>query len=42
MTSEVWSAWQSLPELISYAKECCVFRPLSASERQKAGLPLGQ
>ena len=39
MTSEVWRVWQSLPELMAFAKECCVFRSLSPSERQKDGLP---
>lgn len=38
MKSEVWRVMQSSAELIAFAKECCVFRSLSASERQRAGL----
>ena len=31
--------WQSRDELIELAKECCVFRELTAEERQQFGLP---
>ncbi len=30
--------WQSTDELIQYAKECCVFRELTAAEREQFGL----
>jgi hypothetical protein len=30
--------WQSTDELIQYAKECCVFRELTAAERDQFGL----
>jgi WD40 repeat protein len=39
--SEVWRVWQSTEELIAYAKECCVFRQLTAQEREQFGLPPG-
>ena len=39
MASEVWRVWQSTPELIAYAKDCCFFRTLTPGERQQAGLP---
>jgi WD40 repeat protein/DNA-binding SARP family transcriptional activator len=32
-------AWQSTEELIEYARECCVFRELTAAERAQYGLP---
>jgi WD40 repeat protein/DNA-binding SARP family transcriptional activator len=37
--SGVWRVWQTTQELIDYAKECCVFRQLTAEERQQFGLP---
>jgi WD40 repeat protein len=37
--SGVWRVWQSTRELIDYAKECCVFRELTAEEREIFGLP---
>ena len=30
--------WQSTKELVDYAKECCVFRNLTAAEREQFGL----
>jgi WD40 repeat protein/DNA-binding SARP family transcriptional activator len=38
-TLQVFPAWQTLEELIAYAKECCVFRELTAEERAQFGLP---
>jgi WD40 repeat protein len=35
----VYPAWQSLEELDGYARECCVFRQLTAEEREQFGLP---
>jgi WD40 repeat protein/tRNA A-37 threonylcarbamoyl transferase component Bud32/energy-coupling factor transporter ATP-binding protein EcfA2 len=35
----VWRVWQTKEELIDYAKECCVFRELTAEEREQFGLP---
>jgi WD40 repeat protein/class 3 adenylate cyclase len=35
----VWRVWQSTEELVDYAQECCVFRELTAAERQRFGLP---
>jgi len=35
----VWNIWQSKDELIAYAKDCCVIRELTESERQQFGLP---
>jgi WD40 repeat protein len=32
-------AWQTTEELIAYAKECCVWRKLTAEERLQFGLP---
>jgi Tol biopolymer transport system component len=37
--ASVYPAWQSLEELIAYAKECCVIRELTAAERELFGLP---
>jgi WD40 repeat protein len=37
--ASVYPAWQSLEELIAYAKECCVIRELTATERELFGLP---
>jgi WD40 repeat protein len=34
----VWRVWQSTEELMDYAKECCVFRELTDSERTQFGL----
>ena len=31
--------WQSTEELIDYAYECCVWRELTAEEREQFGLP---
>jgi transcriptional regulator with XRE-family HTH domain len=31
--------WQSMDELIDYARECCVFRELTPAEREQFGLP---
>jgi WD40 repeat protein/DNA-binding SARP family transcriptional activator len=36
--ARVYPAWQSLEELIAYAKECCVIRELTATERELFGL----
>ena len=30
---EIRPVWQSTEELVAYAKECCVFRELTAEER---------
>jgi WD40 repeat protein len=38
--TEVWRVWQSTEEPVDYAKECCVFRELTAAEREQFGLPL--
>jgi len=38
-TLRVFPAWQTLQELIDYAKECCVIRELTAEERVQFGLP---
>jgi WD40 repeat protein/DNA-binding SARP family transcriptional activator len=37
-TTKVLPAWQTLQELIDYAKECCVIRELTAEEREQFGL----
>jgi len=34
----VWRVWQSTEELVDYAKECCLFRELTAAERERFGL----
>jgi WD40 repeat protein len=34
----IWRVWQSKEELIEYAKQCCVIRPLTPQERQQFGL----
>lgn len=34
-----WWEWQTIEELIDYAKECCVFRQLTDAERLQFGLP---
>jgi WD40 repeat protein len=39
---KVFPAWQTLQELIDYAKECCVVRELTDAERERLGLPLRQ
>lgn len=36
--AEVWRVWQSTDELIAYAYDCCVFRDLTAEEREQFGL----
>jgi hypothetical protein len=36
---EIRRVWQSTEDLVSYAKECCVFRELTPEERQQFGLP---
>jgi WD40 repeat protein len=36
---EIYRVWQSLEDLIAYAKECCVVRELTPEERQQFGLP---
>jgi WD40 repeat protein len=35
----VWRVWQSTEELVAYARECCVIRPLSEAERKQFALP---
>ena len=35
----MFSYWHSAQELIDYAYDCCVFRELTAEERQLFGLP---
>jgi WD40 repeat protein/class 3 adenylate cyclase len=35
----VWRVWQSTEELLDYAKESCLFRELTAAERQRFALP---
>jgi WD40 repeat protein len=37
-TLKVFPAWQTLQELIDYAKECCVIRELTDAEREQFGL----
>ncbi len=37
-TPFITRVWQSTDELIQYAKECCVFRELTAAEREQFGL----
>jgi WD40 repeat protein/class 3 adenylate cyclase/energy-coupling factor transporter ATP-binding protein EcfA2 len=37
--AEIWRVWQSTEELVNYARECCVFRELTAAERERFGLP---
>jgi WD40 repeat protein/DNA-binding SARP family transcriptional activator len=37
---KVFPAWQTLEELIDYARECCVVRELTDAEREMLGLPL--
>jgi WD40 repeat protein len=39
-TIKVFPAWQTLQELIDYARECCVVRELTDAERELLGLPL--
>jgi WD40 repeat protein len=34
----VWRVWQSKEELLEYARECCVFRQLTETERAQFGL----
>jgi WD40 repeat protein len=34
----VWRVWQSTEELVDYAHDCCVFRDLTADEREQFGL----
>lgn len=36
--TSVWRVWQSKQELIDYARECCIFRALTAEERVTVGL----
>jgi hypothetical protein len=36
---KVYPAWQSLEELVAYAKDCCVLRHLTPEERTQFGLP---
>jgi WD40 repeat protein len=36
---KVYPAWQTLDELIAYAKECCLVRELIPEERAQFGLP---
>jgi WD40 repeat protein len=36
---EIRPVWQSTEELIAYAYECCVWRALTAEEREQFGLP---
>ncbi len=36
---QVYPAWQTLDELVAYAKECCLVRELTAEERAQFGLP---
>jgi WD40 repeat protein/class 3 adenylate cyclase len=34
----VWRVWQTQEELVEYARECCLFRELTAEERGRFGL----
>ncbi|MCJ7661937.1 MAG: PQQ-binding-like beta-propeller repeat protein, partial [Anaerolineales bacterium] len=36
---QVFPVWDSLEEVVDYAKECCVVRELTADEREVFGLP---
>jgi WD40 repeat protein len=38
-TLQIFPVWDSLEELVAYAKECCVTRELTADEREVFGLP---
>ena len=38
LPASVWRVWQSTEELVAYAQECCVFRDLTADEREQFGL----
>jgi WD40 repeat protein/class 3 adenylate cyclase len=38
-STEIYRVWQSTQDLIDYANQCCVFRELSAAERDQFGLP---
>ena len=38
-TLQMFPVWDSLEELVAYAKECCVTRELTADEREVFGLP---
>ena len=38
-TLEIYPTWNSVPELIDYARECCLVRELTPEERQLFGLP---
>jgi WD40 repeat protein/class 3 adenylate cyclase len=37
---KIFSIWNSLDELMDIARECCVFRQLTAVEREQFGLPV--
>jgi WD40 repeat protein len=37
---KVFPAWQTLQELMDYARECCVVRELTDAEREMLGLPV--
>ena len=37
---KVFPAWQTLQELMDYARKCCVVRELTDAEREMLGLPL--
>ena len=37
-TLEIYPAWQTVQELIDYARKCCVLRTLTSEERQRFGL----
>ncbi|MGB5843704.1 MAG: PQQ-binding-like beta-propeller repeat protein, partial [Anaerolineales bacterium] len=36
---QIFPVWESLEEILDYAKECCVVRELTADEREVFGLP---
>jgi hypothetical protein len=37
--TSLYPAWQTMEELIAYAKECCLVHELTAEEREVFGLP---
>jgi hypothetical protein len=38
-TAKVYTVWESLEDLITYAKECCMISELTDAEREQFGLP---
>jgi WD40 repeat protein len=40
-TAKIWRVWESLDDLMIYARACCAVRDLTPDERQQFGLPVG-